>query len=76
LQAVMDGYQVTTMTEVCKIAEIDVVWLKANAVKIENVKPQVDIYDLPSGRAIILPADGHVVNLCNRNIYLNSFDID
>ncbi|CAF1210036.1 unnamed protein product [Rotaria sordida] len=57
------GYQVTTMTEVCKIAEIDVVWLKANAVKIENVKPQVDIYDLPSGRAIILPADGHVVNL-------------
>ncbi|CAF1029398.1 unnamed protein product [Rotaria sordida] len=43
--------------------EIDVVWLKANAVKIENVKPQVDIYHLPSGRSIILPADGHVVNL-------------
>ncbi|CAF3884976.1 unnamed protein product [Rotaria sordida] len=37
--------------------EIDVVWLKANAVKIENVKPQVDIYHLPSGRSIILPAD-------------------
>ncbi|CAF1076306.1 unnamed protein product [Rotaria sordida] len=43
--------------------EIDVVWLKANAVKIESVKPQVDIYHSSSGRAIILPADGHVVNL-------------
>ncbi|CAF3826695.1 unnamed protein product [Rotaria sordida] len=98
LQAVMDGYQVTTMAEACKIGqifvsatgstglirgehmmemrdmailcnigsgqtEIDVVWLKANAVKIEHIKPQVDIYHLPSGRAIILPADGRVVNL-------------
>ncbi|CAF4655587.1 unnamed protein product, partial [Rotaria sp. Silwood2] len=98
LQAVMDGYQVTTMAEACKIGqifvsatgstglirgehmmemrdmailcnigsgqtEIDVVWLKANAVKIEYIKPQVDIYHLPSGRAIILPADGRVVNL-------------
>ncbi|CAF1200360.1 unnamed protein product [Adineta steineri] len=43
--------------------EIDVVWLKQNAVKIENVKPQVDIYHLSNGRAIILPADGRVVNL-------------
>ncbi|CAF3660895.1 unnamed protein product [Rotaria sp. Silwood1] len=43
--------------------EIDVVWLKENAVKIENVKPQVDIYHLSNGRAIILPADGRVINL-------------
>ncbi|CAF0999908.1 unnamed protein product [Rotaria sp. Silwood1] len=98
LQAAMDGYQVMTMTEACKIGqifvsatgstglirgehmmemrdmailcnigsgqtEIDVVWLKANAIKIENVKPHVDIYHLPSGRAVILPADGRVVNL-------------
>ncbi|CAF4994978.1 unnamed protein product [Rotaria sp. Silwood1] len=98
LQAAMDGYQVTTIAEACKIGqifvtatgstelirgehimkmrdmailcnigsgqtEIDVVWLKANAIKIENVKPQVDIYHLPNGRAIILPADGRVINL-------------
>ncbi|CAF0883521.1 unnamed protein product [Rotaria sordida] len=98
LQAAMDGYQVTTIAEACKIGqifvtatgstelirgehimemrdmailcnigsgqtEIDVVWLKANAIKIENVKPQVDIYHLPNGRAVILPADGRVINL-------------
>ncbi|CAF4225944.1 unnamed protein product [Rotaria sp. Silwood2] len=98
LQAVMDGYQVTTMTEACKIGqifvsatgstglirgehmmkmcdmailcnigsgqtEIDVVWLKANAVQIEHIKPQVDIYHLLSGRAIILLVDGRVINL-------------
>ncbi|CAF3078471.1 unnamed protein product [Rotaria sp. Silwood2] len=43
--------------------EIDVVWLKANTLKIENVKPHLDIYHLPSGRAVILPADGRVINL-------------
>ncbi|CAF3905066.1 unnamed protein product, partial [Rotaria sp. Silwood1] len=37
LQAVMDGYEVTTMTEACRY--------------------------LSSGRAVILPADGRVVNL-------------
>ncbi|CAF3751274.1 unnamed protein product [Rotaria sordida] len=98
LQAAMDGYEVMTMAEACKIGqifvsatgstglirgehimemrdmailcnigsgqtEIDVVWLKANAIKIENIKPQVDIYHLSNGRAIILPADGRVVNL-------------
>ncbi|CAF2829010.1 unnamed protein product [Rotaria sp. Silwood2] len=98
LQAAMDGYQVMTMAEACKIGqifasatgstglirgehmmemrdmailcnigsgqtEIDVAWLKVNAVKIENIKPHVDIYHLPSGRAVILPADGRVINL-------------
>ncbi|CAF2033758.1 unnamed protein product [Rotaria magnacalcarata] len=43
--------------------EIDVAWLKVNATKIENLKPHVDIYHLPNGRAIILPADGRVINL-------------
>ncbi|CAF4521977.1 unnamed protein product, partial [Rotaria sp. Silwood2] len=43
--------------------EIDVVWLKANAVQIEHIKPQADIYHLLSGRAIILLADGRVINL-------------
>ncbi|CAF3225722.1 unnamed protein product [Rotaria sp. Silwood2] len=98
LQAAMNGYQVTTIAEACKIGqifvtatgstelirgehimemrdmailcnigsgqtEIDVVWLKANSIKIENVKPHVDIYHLPNGRAVILPADGRVINL-------------
>ncbi|CAF4273976.1 unnamed protein product [Rotaria sp. Silwood2] len=79
LQAAMDGYQVMTMAEACKIGqifasatgstglirgehmmemrdmailcnigsgqtEIDVAWLKANTVKIENIKPHVCFY--------------------------------
>lgn len=28
------------------------------------MKFEVDIYHLPNGRAIILPADGRVINLC------------
>ncbi|UJR12571.1 hypothetical protein I4U23_016747 [Adineta vaga] len=98
LQAAMDGHQVTTMDEACKIGhifvtatgstgliraehimemrdlailcnigsgqtEIDVAWIKANAVKVENIKPQVDVYHLSNGRAVIVPADGRVMNL-------------
>ncbi|CAF1089917.1 unnamed protein product [Adineta steineri] len=98
LQATMDGHQVITMVEACKIGqiyvtatgstnlireehmmemcdmailcnigsgqtEIDIAWLKANAVKIENIKPQLDIYHLSNGRALIVPADGRVINL-------------
>ena len=52
---------------VCNIGhfdiEIDVAWLKANAVSHSNIKPQVDRYLLKSGRHVILLADGRLVNL-------------
>jgi adenosylhomocysteinase len=43
--------------------EIDVAWLKANAASVSNIKPQVDRYTMPSGRHLILLADGRLVNL-------------
>lgn len=52
---------------VCNIGhfdiEIDVAWLKKNAVKHVNIKPQVDRYTLSNGKHIILLADGRLVNL-------------
>ncbi|KKK14702.1 hypothetical protein P175DRAFT_0473608 [Aspergillus ochraceoroseus IBT 24754] len=52
---------------VCNIGhfdiEIDVAWLKANAKSAQNIKPQVDRYLMPSGRHIILLAEGRLVNL-------------
>jgi adenosylhomocysteinase len=52
---------------VCNIGhfdcEIDVAWLKANAVKKVNIKPQVDRYTLANGNRIILLAEGRLVNL-------------
>ncbi|TPX40964.1 adenosylhomocysteinase [Synchytrium endobioticum] len=98
LQAVMEGFEVTTMEDavkegnifvtttgcrdiivgshfsemkddaiVCNIGhfdiEIDVAWLKKNAVKKVNIKPQVDRYTMASGRHIILLAEGRLVNL-------------
>ncbi|CAH02640.1 adenosylhomocysteinase [Kluyveromyces lactis] len=52
---------------VCNIGhfdiEIDVAWLKANATEVINIKPQVDRYLLPSGKHVILLADGRLVNL-------------
>ncbi|KAI8929281.1 Adenosylhomocysteinase [Entophlyctis helioformis] len=52
---------------VCNIGhfdiEVDVAWLKANAVKKVNIKPQVDRFELPSGRHVILLAEGRLVNL-------------
>ena len=51
---------------VCNIGhfdnEIDVAWLNDNANKTE-IKPQVDLYTLDSGRQIILLAEGRLVNL-------------
>ncbi|XP_077982179.1 adenosylhomocysteinase B-like [Glandiceps talaboti] len=51
---------------VCNIGhfdcEIDVAWLNKNAKK-ETIKPQVDRYTMPSGRHIILLAEGRLVNL-------------
>lgn len=43
--------------------EIDVAWLKANAMSVTNIKPQVDRYLMPSGQHIILLAEGRLVNL-------------
>ena len=43
--------------------EIDVAWLKKNAVQVVNIKPQVDRYTMPSGRHLILLAEGRLVNL-------------
>jgi adenosylhomocysteinase len=52
---------------VCNIGhfdvEIDVAWLKKNAKSVSNVKPQVDRFTMPSGRHIILLAEGRLVNL-------------
>ncbi|KAJ3502503.1 hypothetical protein NM208_g16715 [Fusarium decemcellulare] len=50
---------------VCNIGhfdiEIDVAWLKANATSVQNIKPQVDRFLMPSGRHIILLAEGRLV---------------
>lgn len=43
--------------------EIDVAWLKANAKSSQSIKPQVDRFLMPSGRHIILLAEGRLVNL-------------
>ena len=43
--------------------EVDVAWLKANAVKKVNIKPQVDRFTMANGRHIILLAEGRLVNL-------------
>jgi len=52
---------------VCNIGhfdvEIDVAWLKKNAVSVENIKPQVDRFLMKNGRHIILLAEGRLVNL-------------
>lgn len=52
---------------VCNIGhfdtEIQVSWLKANAVSASEIKPQVDRYTMKSGRHIILLAQGRLVNL-------------
>jgi len=42
--------------------EIDVAWLKENG-KRDNIKPQVDRFELSSGRHVILLAEGRLVNL-------------
>jgi adenosylhomocysteinase len=52
---------------VCNIGhfdcEIDVAWVKSNAKAVVNIKPQVDRYEMASGRHIILLAEGRLVNL-------------
>ncbi|KAF2486819.1 Adenosylhomocysteinase [Neohortaea acidophila] len=52
---------------VCNIGhfdiEIDVAWLKKTAKDKVSIKPQVDRFTMPSGRHIILLAEGRLVNL-------------
>jgi len=52
---------------VCNIGhfdnEIDVAWLNKNAATKDEVKPQVDLYTMKSGRQVILLAEGRLVNL-------------
>lgn len=97
LQAAMDGYEVKTMDNAVKEAdivvtatgnkdivvgrhfqalkdkaivanighfdnEIDVAWLKKNAVR-DEIKPQVDKFTLSDGKDVILLAEGRLVNL-------------
>lgn len=54
-------------TIVCNIGhfdvEIDIAWLKKNAIEKVSIKPQVDRYTLSNGRHIIVLADGRLVNL-------------
>ena len=96
LQASMEGYEVMTMEEACKIGDIfvtatgccDVITEKHmkqmkdlaivcnighfdHEIQVEplkkynwtNVKPQVDLIKFPSGRRIVLLAEGRLVNL-------------
>ena len=44
--------------------EIDVAWLKKNAQE-ENIKPQVDIFTMKSGKQVILLSQGRLMNLGN-----------
>ncbi|KAK2742574.1 S-adenosyl-L-homocysteine hydrolase [Myotisia sp. PD_48] len=67
---ILTGEHFTVMKNdaiVCNIGhfdiEIDVAWLKANAKSVQNIKPQVDRFLMPSGRHIILLAEGRLVNL-------------
>ncbi len=43
--------------------EIDVAGLRARAVEVSRVRPHVDEYALPSGRRVLLLAEGRLVNL-------------
>ncbi|KAG7091974.1 hypothetical protein E1B28_008363 [Marasmius oreades] len=67
---IITGAHFSVMPEdaiVCNIGhfdiEIDVAWLKQNAKAVTNIKPQVDRYTMPSGRHILLLAEGRLVNL-------------
>jgi adenosylhomocysteinase len=96
LQALMEGYEVMTMDEACKVGEVfvtttgccDVITerhmrqmkhqsivcnighfdseiqvVKLRKYKWDNIKPQVDRITFPKGNAIILLAEGRLVNL-------------
>ncbi len=68
---VVTGEHLTRLPQdaiICNIGhfqdEIDVAWLKAQPeVTCENIKPLVDRYTFPSGKSLLLLADGRLVNL-------------
>jgi adenosylhomocysteinase len=67
---VLTGEHVLAMKDnsiVCNIGhfdiEIDVAWMEKNAVREEEVKPQVDRFFFENGRSIILLARGRLMNL-------------
>lgn len=67
---IIRGEHISVMPEdaiICNIGhfdiEIDVAWLKANARSCTPIKPQVDRWEMPSGRHVILLANGRLVNL-------------
>ncbi|KAI9475053.1 S-adenosyl-L-homocysteine hydrolase [Coemansia sp. RSA 1290] len=67
---IITGAHMAAMKEdaiVCNIGhfdiEIDVAWLKQNAKAHVNIKPGVDRYLMPSGRHLLLLAEGRLVNL-------------
>ena len=69
-KGIINGPHIEQMRDnaiVCNIGhfdlEIDVAYIKANAAKCINVKPQVDRYLMPNGRHVILLAEGRLVNL-------------
>jgi adenosylhomocysteinase len=69
-EGIINGSHFSVMRDdaiVCNIGhfdcEVDVAWLKKNAVKKVNIKPQVDRFTLPNGNRIILLAEGRLVNL-------------
>ena len=67
---VLTGEHLNNMKDeaiVCNIGhfdnEIDMAWLEKNNCKKMQIKPQVDKWTLPSGRSIIVLAEGRLVNL-------------
>ncbi len=44
-------------------SEINLEWLRENAVKVEEIKPLVEEYTLADGRTVIILAQGRLVNL-------------
>jgi adenosylhomocysteinase len=69
-KGIITGAHVDQMRDnaiVCNIGhfdlEVDVAYIKATAKAVINVKPQVDRYLMPSGRHVILLAEGRLVNL-------------
>jgi len=101
LQALMEGYEVTTMDEAAAIGDIfvtatgckDIITLshmqamkdaaivcnighfdheiqihelnELKGIKKTTIKPQVDLYNMPSGRRLIVLSEGRLVNLGN-----------
>jgi len=67
---IVTGEHIVKMKEdaiICNIGhfdiEIDVAWLRNNAVHRNLVKPGVERFTMPSGRHVILLAEGRLVNL-------------